>query len=76
MARPRFERALALWREVGDRWGIAKALGDLGEAARTMGDYLSTGKKVMMDEPGQWKARCPGFGYSGQRNHAKPPKVP
>ena len=35
----RFEQALALWREAGIRWGIAKSLLDLGEAARTIGDY-------------------------------------
>ena len=39
MALTRFEQALALWREAGDPWGIAKALSDLGEGARTIGDY-------------------------------------
>lgn len=33
------QESLAIWREVGDQWGIAFALGGLGHVARGKGDY-------------------------------------
>ncbi|MEZ4582656.1 MAG: hypothetical protein R3A10_13650 [Caldilineaceae bacterium] len=30
---------MELLRQIGDRWGLANALNNLGNAARTLGDY-------------------------------------
>jgi predicted ATPase/DNA-binding winged helix-turn-helix (wHTH) protein len=38
-ARILFEESLALWREIGDKWGIATALNDLGWVAWRQGNY-------------------------------------
>jgi len=38
-ARPLFEDSLALFRELGDTWGVALDLGDLGLVAHDQGDY-------------------------------------
>jgi hypothetical protein len=38
-ARSLCEQSLAAFREVGDRWGIAGTLGDLGNLAREQKDY-------------------------------------
>jgi hypothetical protein len=34
-----YEQALAIFRELGDRWGIAGTVADLGSLAREQGDY-------------------------------------
>jgi hypothetical protein len=34
-----YEQGLAIFRELGDRWGIASTLADLGSLAREQGDY-------------------------------------
>jgi len=36
---PSTRRVLAIFRELGDRWGIAGTLGDLGNLAQDQGDY-------------------------------------
>ena len=38
-ARTLYEQGLAIFRELGDRWGIAGTLADLGNLAREQGDY-------------------------------------
>ena len=38
-ARTLYEQALAIFRELGDRWGIAGTLADLGSLAREEGNY-------------------------------------
>jgi hypothetical protein len=38
-ARTLYEQALAIFRELGDRWGIAGTVADLGSLAREQGDY-------------------------------------
>ncbi|MDQ3700595.1 MAG: tetratricopeptide repeat protein [Chloroflexota bacterium] len=40
-ARGRYAESLALWRELGDRRGIAVCLSGLGNTARTQGDYAA-----------------------------------
>ena len=38
-ARTLYEQGLAIFRELGDRWGIAGTLADLGNLAREQGNY-------------------------------------
>jgi hypothetical protein len=38
-ARTFYEQGLAIFRELGDRWGIAATLADLGSLAREQGNY-------------------------------------
>src|ERR1019366_2205253 len=38
-ARSFYERSLVIFRELGDRWGIAGSLGDLGNLEREQGDF-------------------------------------
>lgn len=41
LARPLFEEGLAIYRELGDRWGVANSLRDLGFLAFYQADYAS-----------------------------------
>ena len=40
-ARALYEQGLAIFRELGDRWGIAGTLADLGSLAREQGNYFA-----------------------------------
>ncbi|MEU8250407.1 BTAD domain-containing putative transcriptional regulator [Nonomuraea sp. NPDC048916] len=40
-ARPEFERALAIFRELGERWGITLVLAGLGDLAFELGEYAT-----------------------------------
>ncbi len=40
-ARAYHEECLTIWRALGDRWGLAGPLGNLGNVARMQGDYAS-----------------------------------
>jgi tetratricopeptide (TPR) repeat protein len=40
-ARNLYEKALAIFRELGDPWGMAGTLADLGNWAREQGDYVN-----------------------------------
>ena len=40
-ARAYFEESLNIWKEIGDRRGIATSHNNLGEVARSQGDYAS-----------------------------------
>jgi predicted ATPase/class 3 adenylate cyclase len=47
-ARARHEECLAIWRQLGDRRGVAVALSNLGMGARSQGDYASA--RAMYEE--------------------------
>jgi hypothetical protein len=42
VASARYEQSLAIFRELGDKWGIAGCLVDLGNLARDHGDYQTS----------------------------------
>src|SRR4030088_940758 len=44
-ARTLYEQGLAIFRDLGDRWGIAGTLADLGSLAREQGDYPTAGSR-------------------------------
>ena len=62
-ARARFETSLALWREIGDKRGIATALNDLGWVAWRQGDY-TVARALSEESLALWRGdseRCRGL---------------
>ena len=52
-ARARLEQALAIWRQVGDRWAIANTLTGLGDVAGEEKDYRHLTRCIYQREPGR-----------------------